>query len=141
MFLWYSSSNTSIGRPKFGKEYWHVISIASFSSYQLAFNVINYFSRNLDNLLVGKYMGMVPLGLYEKSYQLMRYPLLITSFALTPAIQPILMKRRADVDYVVKEHNFLAKRLIALSSIIAVFIYTNSDSIVLLLFGEQWHAV
>ncbi|EGR1505202.1 hypothetical protein D6079_25085, partial [Vibrio parahaemolyticus] len=141
ILLWYFSYNTSIGRPKFGKEFWYVMSIASFSSYQLAFNVINYFSRNLDNLLVGKYMGMVPLGIYEKSYQLMRYPLLITSFALTPAIQPILMKKRADVDYVVKEHNFLAKRLIALSSIIAVFIYTNSDSIVLLLFGEQWYTV
>ena len=30
--------------------------IKQFSSYQFSFNFINYFSRNLDNLLIGKFM-------------------------------------------------------------------------------------
>ena len=29
------------------------------------FNVLNYFSRNADNLLVGKFLGSVPLGFYS----------------------------------------------------------------------------
>ena len=41
--------------------------IFAFSAYQFSFNVINYFTRNLDKLLIGKYMGMSPLGFYEKS--------------------------------------------------------------------------
>lgn len=39
--------------------------IFSYSAYQFLFNVINYFSRNLDKLLIGKYMGMSDLGYYE----------------------------------------------------------------------------
>ena len=39
--------------------------IFSFSAYQFLFNVINYFSRNLDKLLIGKYMNMNALGYYE----------------------------------------------------------------------------
>lgn len=48
--------------------------IFSYSAYQFLFNVINYFSRNLDKLLIGKYMGMSDLGYYEKSYRLMMHP-------------------------------------------------------------------
>lgn len=33
--------------------------IFSYSAYQFLFNVINYFSRNLDKLLIGKYMEYV----------------------------------------------------------------------------------
>ena len=32
--------------------------IFSYSAYQFLFNVINYFSRNLDKLLIGKYMSL-----------------------------------------------------------------------------------
>ena len=42
--------------------------IWNYSIYQFLFNVVNYFTRNLDKLLIGKYMGMTPLGYYEKSY-------------------------------------------------------------------------
>ena len=49
--------------------------IFSYSAYQFLFNVINYFSRNLDKLLIGKYMSMSDLGYYEKSYRLMMLPL------------------------------------------------------------------
>ena len=49
--------------------------IFSYSVYQFLFNVICYFSRNLDKLLIGKHMGMSDLGYYEKSYRLMMLPL------------------------------------------------------------------
>ena len=41
--------------------------IWNYSVYQFLFNIVNYFTRNLDKLLIGKYMGMSPLGYYEKS--------------------------------------------------------------------------
>lgn len=37
--------------------------IFSYSAYQFLFNVINYFSRNLDKLLIGKYMSMSDLDI------------------------------------------------------------------------------
>ena len=48
--------------------------ISNFSIYQFLFNFINYFSRNFDNLLVGKYIGINQLGYYDKAYKLMLYP-------------------------------------------------------------------
>ncbi|MCL1106149.1 oligosaccharide flippase family protein [Shewanella algicola] len=140
-FIWIISINTQIGRPYFGIELHHIKSILSFSLYQFGFNFINYFSRNLDNILVAKYFGMVSVGMYDKAYQLMRYPLMVTTFAMTPAIQPVLTKYRNDKSKVIKEHNLLTSRLLALSLPISVFIYINCNSVILFLFGSQWLAI
>ena len=40
-------------------------------------------------------MGAGMLGVYDKSYQLMKYPLMLLTFAMTPAIQPVI-RRHAD---------------------------------------------
>jgi PST family polysaccharide transporter len=43
------------------------------------FHVLNYVSRNADNLLVGRFLGSAPLGFYQMGYLLMTYP--INNFA------------------------------------------------------------
>ncbi|EMN6211640.1 oligosaccharide flippase family protein [Vibrio vulnificus] len=139
--VWVISNETDLGRPILGKELHHIKSILAFSSYQFGFNFINYFSRNLDNILIAKYFGMASVGIYEKSYQLMRYPLMVTTFAMTPAIQPILTKFRYNKEKVIGEHNRLTGRLLAISLPISAFIYLNSNSIILILFGKQWLSI
>ena len=135
------SKYTIIGKAKLGKEITYIKSIIGFSSYQFGFNFINYFSRNLDNILIGRYFGMAQLGIYDKAYQLMRYPLVLTTFAMNPAIQPVLTKIRDDTEQVVKEHNKLAVRLLAITIPISVFLFLNAKLIVLFMLGEQWLSI
>lgn len=139
--VYYQSSSTSMGRPCFGSEIYHVKKLARFASYQFGFNFINYFSRNLDNVLIAKYFGTTSLGVYEKAYQLMRYPLMLTTFGMAPAIQPILTKVRHDIESVVEEHNKLAGRLLFMSVLISGFLFLNSENIVLIIFGSQWNGI
>ena len=70
--------------------------IFSYSAYQFLFNVINYFSRNLDKLLIGKYMSMSDLGYYEKSYRLMMLPLQNITQVITPVMHPIFSDFQND---------------------------------------------
>ncbi|WP_318490922.1 oligosaccharide flippase family protein [Photobacterium leiognathi] len=139
--LWFLSKSTVIGRPVFGSELHHIKKIYKFASYQFAFNFINYFSRNLDNILVGKFLGMSLLGVYDKSYQLMRYPLLLTTFAMTPAIQPILVKYQKNITLIIEEHNKLINKIFVMSILIGFFIYNNAYEIVVFMFGMQWTSV
>ena len=39
-----------------------------FSAYALGFNVVNYWGRNADNLLVGHFIGAHALGVYSRAY-------------------------------------------------------------------------
>jgi PST family polysaccharide transporter len=136
-----SSRHTQIGRPYFGKEIGAIKKLLSFTSYQAGFNFLNYFSRNLDNILVGKYFGAVSLGVYDKAYQLMRYPLLLLTFAMSPAIQPVLTEIKHDKIEFERLHNKFVKYICYLGLIAGVSIYFFSELIVLIILGEQWDKV
>lgn len=70
-----------------------VKTVWKYSSFQFLFNVVNYFSRNIDKLIIGKYFSMSDLGYYDKSYRLMLLPLSNITFVITPVLHPILPSR------------------------------------------------
>lgn len=72
--------------------------IWNYSMYQFLFSIVNYFTRNLDKLLIGKYMGLTPLGYYEKSYRLMMLPLQNITYIITPVMHPILSDYQNDMN-------------------------------------------
>jgi len=139
LMLYGLSKSTSLGLAKLNFNFTYLSEVVRFSSFQFLFNVVNYFSRNLDNILIGKYLSIESLGVYDKSYQLMRYPLQLITYSINPAIQPILSGQNLAI--IVDEHNKLIKKLLILSIPIALFMGINSTQIVLLLFGDQWSKV
>jgi PST family polysaccharide transporter len=68
----------------------------SFGLNLSGFNVLNYFSRNADNLLVGKFLGSVPLGYYQMGYTLMTYPLQNFASVVAQVVYPALAKMQDD---------------------------------------------
>ncbi|XPF93990.1 oligosaccharide flippase family protein [Colwellia sp. RE-S-Sl-9] len=137
--LYILSKSTYVGLAKLNFNFKYLSEVVRFSTFQFLFNVVNYFSRNLDNILIGKYLSIESLGIYDKSYQLMRYPLQLITYSINPAIQPILSGQ--NLNLILKEHNKLIKKLLILSIPIALFMGVNSTQVVLLLFGEQWGEV
>jgi PST family polysaccharide transporter len=71
-------------------------SIRSFSLGISGFNVVNYFSRNADNLIVGRFLGKDPLGFYNMAYTLMTYPLSNFSAVICQVLFPALSKVQDD---------------------------------------------
>ena len=69
---------------------------------QFGFNFINYFSRNSDNILIGKFISTEALGNYNKAYQLLMYPNTIFSGIITPVLQPVLSDYESDVKTIKK---------------------------------------
>ncbi|SDG08716.1 polysaccharide transporter, PST family [Dyadobacter soli] len=115
--------------------------IAKYSSYQFAFNCINYFSRNLDNILVGKFIGNAGLGLYNQAYQLMMYPVSNLTHVITPVIHPILAKYQHNKAVIFQEYIKIVKILAILGLPVSVFIYFSSPELIQLFLGEKWLGV
>lgn len=136
--LLYCSRNLEFGFPKPSKNMSGVSLILSFSSYQLLFNIANYFNRNIDTVIVGKFFGNGVLAIYDKSYEIMKYPLMLLSFAMTPAIQPVINKYSNDIKYVESVHRSFVLKLSLLASVAGFFIFSLSDTIILLLLGDEW---
>lgn len=113
--------------------------VLSFSLYQFFFNIVNYFSRNLDKLIVGRSLSMSDLGYYEKSYRLMGLPLSTISSVLNPTVQPVFSNYQGDL----KRLYVYSERLLLTLSYIGFFLtpllFFTSEEIVLILFGDKWH--
>ena len=112
--------------------------IFSYSAYQFLFNIINYFSRNLDKLLIGKYMGMSPLGYYEKSYRLMMLPLQNITQVITPVMHPIFSDYQDDLERLASGYERIVRFLAFIGLPLSVLLYFTAGEVTLIIFGDQW---
>jgi O-antigen/teichoic acid export membrane protein len=70
----------------------------SFGLYLSGAHVFNYFSRNIDNLLVGRFLGSVQLGYYQMGYLLMTYPLQNMIVVVTEVMYPAMARFTGDIE-------------------------------------------
>ncbi len=112
--------------------------IGRFASYQFLFNFINYFSRNADNLLIGKYFGVSPLGYYDKAYKLMMMPVQNLTHVITPVLQPILSEFQDDKQRIFNAYLRVIKPLATIGFPISVFLYFAAPDIIHIMFGSNW---
>lgn len=71
LLVWIASGWTP-GRPARGSG---VREMLKFGGNLAGFNLVNYFSRNADNVLIGRFWGDAALGIYTWAYQLMMLPI------------------------------------------------------------------
>jgi len=104
-----------------------------------AFNIVNYFARNLDNLLIAKFVGETALGFYNRAYQLMLFPISQINQPIAKVLLPGLARLRDEPEKY--ETTYLAfVRLIAWLTMpgIALMIVIG-DRVTVWLLGEQWY--
>ena len=117
-----------------------VKTIYNFASFQLYYNMVNYFARNLDNLLIGKFMGNGQLGFYDKAYQLMLYPVRNLTFVITPVLHPILSDYQQDKEVIYEKYLKVLKILSIVGVFVTGFCFYSGREIILIMFGDQWVA-
>ncbi|EQA9812091.1 lipopolysaccharide biosynthesis protein [Klebsiella oxytoca] len=71
--------------------------ILSFSGNLSLFNFVNYFSRNADTFLIGKFMNATTLGIYNMAYRIMLFPLQSLTFVVNRSLLPIISRYQDDV--------------------------------------------
>ncbi|MFL2079867.1 lipopolysaccharide biosynthesis protein [Marinilactibacillus psychrotolerans] len=137
IFIFYYMKTKINYRAKIRKE--PILKIWSFARNQFLFNFINYFSRNLDNILIGRYMGNAALAFYGKSYQTSIYPNTLLSGILNPVIQPIMSEYEDRKDVIKNVYLKVSRLLGDIGVPLSVFCYFAAKDIILLLFGGQWN--
>lgn len=135
-YLW----NYFTTRPKFRIRFDNnsVKKVLSFSMFQFGFNLINYFSRNLDNLLTGKFLGDAELGYYNKAYTLMLYPVNNLSGVISPVLHPILSDYQKQIDVLYKKFIKVISLLALLGIFVAPYCWLASEELITIMFGPQW---
>ena len=112
--------------------------VFSYSGYQFAFNIVNYLSRNLDNLLTGKFIGKVELGYYNKAYSLMLYPVSNLAGVVTPVLHPVLSDYQDNESIIYHKYIQVVRMFACIGLLVAPMCYLASEEIILIVFGNQW---
>lgn len=125
-------------RFRFSPSLESVKKVASYSIYTFGFSLINYFTRNLDKLLIGKVFGMSPLGYYEKSYRLMLLPVQNLTSVITPVLHPVLADYQDNLSAQIDKYLKLIKMLALIGMPVTAFLFFSAEQLVLIVFGNQW---
>jgi O-antigen/teichoic acid export membrane protein len=110
----------------------------SYGRELTGFNLANYFARNLDNGLIGKFWGPQQLGLYAKAYQLLLLPLDQINGPLGTVAIPALSRLAESPERYRKAYLKILEKLAMLTMPAVVFMIASSDWLVLLLLGPKW---
>ena len=125
-------------KPRFSPGMETLQKVFSFSAFQFGFQIINYFSRNLDKLLMGKYMSMDQLGYYDKSYRLMMMPLQNISYVISPVMHPVLAQIQDDKERIAAGYLKIVRLLAFIGFPLTVMMFFMAEDLVLFFFGPQW---
>jgi len=112
--------------------------IVGFGSSISGFNVVNYFARNADNLLIGKFYGGEQLGYYDRAYRLLVLPLQQTTWPLGRVMVPFLSRSQADPEHYRKVYTECISSVMMAAQPAIVFAVVFSHDVIRILFGSQW---
>ncbi|WP_069659967.1 oligosaccharide flippase family protein [Arcticibacter eurypsychrophilus] len=107
----------------------------------LGFNLINYWARNSDNLIVGKFYGVNDLGIYNRAYSLLTLPLSLVTGLMGTVLYPSLKKLKSEGGDINKEYVFVLKIISILVYPIASIFILFPEQLVSFLWGQNWLAV
>ena len=116
-------------RFKIRFEFESIKKIFNYSGFQFAFNMINYFSRNLDNLLSGKFLGIEQLGFYNKAYTIMLYPVNNLAGVISSVLHPFLADYKEILDKIYEKYIIIAKLFMDCGIYISVICFFCSNEI------------
>jgi PST family polysaccharide transporter len=115
-----------------------VASIVRFGGGVTLNSIVAYFAYNIDKILVGRFWGSGPLGLYGRAYQLIALP----SDSLVGAVGGVAFAALSRVrheqtllkSYFLKFYKIIVTVMLPLTAACALF----AEDIVQVLFGSKW---
>lgn len=128
-------------RPRFPRAVYGLTGLLSFGGYMAGYSAINYFSRNLDNVLVGRICGAEQLGYYSRAYFLMTLPTLLASGMLNGVMIPALSALQADRERMAAAFLRSMRWVTLLGCPVALGLAACAPEFVRFVYGPRWAPV
>ncbi len=128
-------------RPRTSMSATAAAALSRIALHLLAFNIVNYWARTLDNVLIGAWIGERELGLYVRAYALMLLPITEITSVLATAMLPALS--RVQRDHATTRATYLKTLglvgLVAFPAMLGLSVV--AEPFVALLYGPPWAGV
>lgn len=128
-------------KPQFFFSPSRINQLRSYSLPLSGFNILNYFIRNADNLLVGKYLGAAPLGDYSLAYRLLLFPISNVSGVVGRVMFPVYSRLQDDDTAFRRYYLKVAETISFVTFPMMLGFAVVAKPFVSVFAGAQWHDV
>jgi PST family polysaccharide transporter len=112
--------------------------LLGFTTHRFATRGLNYWAQNIDQLLIGKFLGSDPVGLYVRAYNLVRFPVVQVSRATIRVMFPSLALIQ-DEPARVRDVYVRATGAVALATFpMCMGLFAVAEPFVVGVLGPQW---
>jgi len=115
--------------------------LGAFGTGVLGVMVVNYATRNIDNALIGLYLGPRALGYYALAYNLVLLPSSVVSSMFNRVSFPLLSSLRSDTSRLRAEYLRILRVLSAVSVPLVVGVCALAPVFVQVVYGPAWAPV
>lgn len=102
--------------------------------------ILSYFSEQLDDIVVGRYLGAASLGIYQMAFKLAVLPARELAEVVTKVVFPVFARILTDKDRLSRAVRKTTLTLVSISLPIAVLFIFFPEPLIRLLLGDQWLA-
>jgi PST family polysaccharide transporter len=114
--------------------------LLQMGAHLTGFHFANYFSRNLDDIIIGRAAGPTALGLYQKAYDLLMLPLSeINAPAGTVAI-PLLSRLLDEPERYRTAFRRVLQRVLTVTTPLGALLMSSSELVLEVFLGADWIA-
>mgnify|MGYP000208556797 CR=1 FL=1 len=113
--------------------------VLRFSGHLSAFNLVNYFARNADAFVIGRYLGASALGIYSTAYKVMLFPLQNMTFVANRALFPVMCRFKTTAE--MRSLYLKSVSVIAmLTAPLMAGVFVLREPFIHTFLGAKWHA-
>ena len=112
-----------------------------YSKNLIGFLTVNYFARNADQFLIGKYLSTEALGYYSIAYRVMLFPVQRISQVIVRVLFPSFSLIREDKRSFQELYLNTVHWISVITFPTMIFIYFFAEQLVSLFLGEKWSDV
>ncbi|HHP2605320.1 lipopolysaccharide biosynthesis protein [Klebsiella pneumoniae] len=125
-------------KPALTFDFRDIKSIFNFSSNIVAFNFVNFFSRNSDQIIIGKFFSASILGQYSMAYKVMLFPIQSVTAVLTRSLYPVLSRLQESKQDALSAYLNVLKVISLVVTPMMLGLSSVSHELVNIAFGKQW---
>jgi lipopolysaccharide exporter len=115
-----------------------LIGFVQFGLFQMGERSLNYLSRNVDYLIIGRLLGSEPLGYYTLAYNLMRIPVIYLNPVIVSVAFPAFARVKHQDDVLRKGYCKILHYISAVTFPMMGGMFVVAPLFVPLVYGQQW---
>lgn len=109
-----------------------------FGGHLTGFSLVNYFARHFDDILIGRFFGAEPLGLFRKAHDILKVPLSEINQPVGSVAKPMLARLMDDPKKYRRTYIRLLEKLLMVTMPLGAYMIGAADWLIASILGSHW---